>query len=100
MDSPRSRTLRLTPERSCGVLTARNETYFFVPILLAEACGSARTLTIWRDEAALMGFVFGPVHAAAMTIGPQMGEVFSAFDPDRPRAAALPHINARTDRES
>ncbi|MEM6995140.1 MAG: hypothetical protein AAF721_31800 [Myxococcota bacterium] len=36
----------------------------------SEVCGSARTITLWRDEAAMMGFVFGEAHAAAMTIVP------------------------------
>lgn len=30
-------------------------------------CGFQRTLTIWRDEAAMMAFVVGPEHAAAMS---------------------------------
>lgn len=34
----------------------------------SEACGSARTLSLWRDEEALMGFVFGEAHGAAMGI--------------------------------
>ena len=34
----------------------------------SDVCGSARTLSLWRDEAALMGFVFGDAHTAAMGI--------------------------------
>jgi len=34
---------------------------------LSETCGAARTLSIWRDEAALMGFVTGTVHATAIS---------------------------------
>ena len=38
---------------------------------LSDACGSARTLTLWRDEAARMKFVFGQVHGAAIMNGLQ-----------------------------
>jgi hypothetical protein len=34
--------------------------------LSSAACGDVRTLTVWADEAAMMGFVVGPAHAAAM----------------------------------
>lgn len=33
---------------------------------LSEACGSARTMTIWRDEDALRAFVFSGVHVEVM----------------------------------
>lgn len=36
---------------------------------VSEACDSARTITLWRDEAAMMEFVLGDVHAAAMAAG-------------------------------
>jgi len=32
----------------------------------SEACGVARTLTVWRDEAAMLEFVVGKPHARAM----------------------------------
>jgi len=32
----------------------------------SEGCGSARTLTIWRDEASLVKFAAGPVHVTAI----------------------------------
>lgn len=32
-------------------------------------CGSARTLSLWRDEAARMKFVFGAVHGKAIKTG-------------------------------
>lgn len=35
---------------------------------MSEQCGSARTLSVWRDEAALYEFVFGDAHGAAMGI--------------------------------
>lgn len=38
---------------------------------ISDACGSARTLTLWRDEAARMKFVFGTVHANAIKNGLQ-----------------------------
>jgi hypothetical protein len=38
---------------------------------LSEACGSARTLTLWRDEAARMKFVYGAVHSNAIKNGLQ-----------------------------
>lgn len=38
---------------------------------LSDACGSARTLTLWRDEAARMKFVIGTVHSAAIMNGLQ-----------------------------
>lgn len=34
---------------------------------LSEACGSARTITIWRDDAARMAFVFSGVHLEMAT---------------------------------
>jgi len=34
----------------------------------SEACGNARTLSIWADEEALMDFVFSGAHLAAMPI--------------------------------
>lgn len=36
----------------------------------SEACGSARTLTVWTDEASLLEFVFGDVHRAAIAAVP------------------------------
>ena len=36
---------------------------------VSERCGSARTLTLWRDEAARMKFVFGAVHGDAIKNG-------------------------------
>ena len=38
---------------------------------LSDACGSARTLSLWRDEASLMLFVFGKVHGDAISTGLQ-----------------------------
>lgn len=38
---------------------------------VSDACGSARTLTLWRDEAARMKFVFGAVHSNAIKNGLQ-----------------------------
>lgn len=35
----------------------------------SEACRSARTVTLWRDEAARKKFVFGEVHSAAIKNG-------------------------------
>ena len=32
----------------------------------AARCGTARTLAVWRDAAAMMAFVTGPAHAAAI----------------------------------
>jgi hypothetical protein len=32
----------------------------------SEACGVARTLTVWQDEMAMLSFVSSPAHAAAM----------------------------------
>jgi len=34
----------------------------------SDACGSSRTLSFWRDEAALMEFVFGSPHVEAIGI--------------------------------
>jgi quinol monooxygenase YgiN len=33
---------------------------------LSESCNTARTLTVWKDEAAMYEFVASPEHAAAM----------------------------------
>lgn len=33
----------------------------------SASCGTARTLSVWRDDAAMMGFVAGPAHRAAMS---------------------------------
>jgi hypothetical protein len=33
---------------------------------ISEACGSARTISLWRDEAALMQFVIGETHMTAI----------------------------------
>lgn len=35
----------------------------------SESCGSGRTITLWRDEAARMKFVFGAVHSDAIKNG-------------------------------
>lgn len=35
---------------------------------LSESCGSARTLTLWRDEASLTEFVTSPIHSEAMQV--------------------------------
>lgn len=35
-------------------------------LALSTACGTARTLTIWRDVEAMYGFVASPAHAAAV----------------------------------
>lgn len=35
----------------------------------SEACGNARTLTLWADSRSLAAFVFGRVHAAAIDAG-------------------------------
>lgn len=35
----------------------------------SEACGNARTLTLWTDTRSLAAFVFGRVHAAAIGAG-------------------------------
>lgn len=32
----------------------------------SQECGTARTLSIWRDDVAMMGFVVGDAHRAAM----------------------------------
>lgn len=34
----------------------------------SEACGSARTLTLWESQEALMNFVWGEVHGGAMSL--------------------------------
>jgi len=33
---------------------------------MSETCGSARTITLWADEASMMQFVMGDVHVAAI----------------------------------
>ena len=33
----------------------------------SEECGTARTMTVWEDEASMMAFVVGPAHAAAVS---------------------------------
>ena len=38
----------------------------------SSACFTARTLSVWRDEAAMFKFVASPAHAAAMTKGSQI----------------------------
>ena len=38
---------------------------------MSSECGAARTITLWRDEAALMAFVLGDAHAAAIQNGLQ-----------------------------
>jgi hypothetical protein len=35
----------------------------------SDDCGSARTITLWRDDAARMKFVFGEAHGAAIQRG-------------------------------
>ena len=40
-----------------------------VTLALSPRCNSARTLSVWRDEAALMMFVLGKVHSAAIEGG-------------------------------
>ncbi|WAS99333.1 hypothetical protein [Nannocystis punicea] len=35
----------------------------------SERCGSARTISLWRDDAARMKFVFGTVHSKAIKNG-------------------------------
>lgn len=35
----------------------------------SDKCGSARTITLWRDDAARMKFVFGTVHSKAVKNG-------------------------------
>lgn len=40
-----------------------------VNLALSPRCGSARTLSVWRDEASLMMFVLGKVHSAAISGG-------------------------------
>lgn len=37
-----------------------------VSIRSSAACNTARTLTVWQDEAAMMGFVAGPAHSNAI----------------------------------
>ena len=37
----------------------------------SQACGTARTLSLWADEAALMAFVLGDAHRQAMPIVPR-----------------------------
>ena len=36
----------------------------------SEVCGSARTLSIWEDEASMWAFVFGEIHGEAMSLVP------------------------------
>lgn len=56
---------------------AVSEAVFASPGLLgvsfggSEACGTARTLSLWTDEAALMAFVTGEAHRSAMPIVPR-----------------------------
>ena len=38
----------------------------------SDKCGSARTLTVWRSEQAMMDFVVSDAHAAAMAQGPDL----------------------------
>lgn len=38
----------------------------------SEYCGSARTLAVWRDEAAMFAFVASAAHRKAMTATPQI----------------------------
>lgn len=49
-----------------GELMAPAEGLLGLSFLASAACGDVRTLTVWADEAAMMGFVVGPAHAAAM----------------------------------
>jgi hypothetical protein len=49
-----------------GELMAPAEGLLGLSFLSSAACGDVRTLTVWADEAAMMGFVVGPAHAAAM----------------------------------
>jgi hypothetical protein len=41
-----------------------------VSVGTSEACGSARTLSLWADEASLRAFVMGKVHRAAIGVVP------------------------------
>ena len=33
----------------------------------SQVCGTGRTLSVWRDDAAMMSFVLSEAHTAAMT---------------------------------
>jgi heme-degrading monooxygenase HmoA len=46
---------------------AHREGLIAISLGTARSCNSARTLTVWRDEAAMLGFVVGDAHAAAMS---------------------------------
>ncbi len=49
-----------------GALTAPAPGLLAMSTGQSEGCGVARTLTVWESEAAMMAFVTGPAHSAAM----------------------------------
>jgi quinol monooxygenase YgiN len=56
----------------------------------ASACGTARTLTVWKDEAAMLAFVMSPVHTAAMKDTAEVsrgGSVVTTWEPQSPTDA-------------
>jgi hypothetical protein len=43
-------------------------------VSISQKCPYARTLTVWKDTASMMGFVMSPNHAAAMSQASQTGD--------------------------
>jgi hypothetical protein len=37
-------------------------------LAVSERCGTARTMTVWRDQASMMAFVISDAHSAAMSV--------------------------------
>ena len=70
----------------------------------SAACNSARTLTVWRDEEAMLDFVVGPTHARVMaqtsqiSRGGSLGTHWTGDETSANWEAAADHL-AEEDRE-
>ncbi len=54
----------------------------------SSSCGSARTLTVWKDEASMLAFVMGPAHSTAMASAHEVSRGGSVVTSWEPKSAA------------
>ena len=74
-----------------GAIGSANQTDGFVGFVVATSkkCGTARTITVWKSEEAMMTFVTAPAHAACMAASSEVSST-GAFTKWNATPAELP----------